>query len=379
MVVDGRPVINFGCDGFLGLDRDRRVKNAILAGLERWGTFCGASRAFYSIEACGRAEAKLAEWLGVEDTVLYPSTTMANFAALPGLVQPCDLLVVDRLSHQSMHEAAKIARANGTAVVELNPCSPEALARLLEKHRYEACVVAVDGIYSMLGTSPPLHELNLVVQEHRGILYVDDAHGTGVYGPKGRGAAYSILGRLDQVIMAGSLSKAFSCAGAFVTCTKAMKPILKLRSSCYIFSGPIPSPYVEAIAAVCDIVMSDEYEPLAARLQGLIRRFVDGAARLALPIIGGQHPIVSILVRDSDRTLRAARWLFDRGYYVQSVTFPAVPLYQELLRVQINANHTPEAVDGLLNALAALKEEIRFPCPSAVQSTGPQVGGSRPS
>jgi glycine C-acetyltransferase len=100
---------------------------------------------------------------------------------------------------------------------------------------------------------------------------------------------------------------------------------------------------------------------------------------LGLPIIGGQHPIVSILVRDSDRTLRAARWLFDRGYYVQSVTFPAVPLYQELLRVQINANHTPEAVDGLLDALAALKEVIRFPCPSAVHSTGPQLGGSRPS
>ena len=363
MVVQGRSVINFGCDSFLGLDSDPRVRGAIVEGVQKWGTFSRASRLFYSIAACQRAEEKLAEWLGVEATLLYPSTTIANFGAIPGLVQPQDLLVIDRLGHNSMQEAAKIAQANGTPVALLDPCTPEALCAVLDQHRYERCVVAVDGVYSMMGTTPPLAELNEVARSRRGVLYVDDAHGTGVYGPRGRGAAYSILGRLDDIVMAGSLSKGFSCAGAFVTCTEELKTLLKVKSNTYVFSGPIPSPYLEAICVVCDILMSEEYEALAGRLHGLIKRFSDGLRSLSLPVIGGKMPIVSILTRDTRRTFQAGRWLFDHGYYVQSVTYPAVPVHQALLRVQINANHTVEQVDGLLNALADLRQVIPFPEP----------------
>jgi glycine C-acetyltransferase len=366
MTVNGQKVINFGCDSFLGLDRDPRVRDAVCEGVRKWGTFSGASRLFYSIAACEQAEAKIAKWLGVEATLLYPSTTIANFGAIPGLVQPQDLLVIDRLGHNSMQEAAKIARANGTPVVELDPCTPEALGALLDKHKYQRCLVAVDGVYSMMGTTPPLQELQEVVRARRGTLYVDDAHGTGVYGPKGRGAAFTSLGRLDEIVMAGSLSKGFSCAGAFVTCTEELKVLLKVKSNTYIFSGPIPSPYLDAICTVCDILMSDEYEVLAGHLHGMIERFSNGLRQLNLPLIGGKMPIVSILMRDTRRTLQAGRWLFDHGYYVQSVAYPAVPVHQGLLRVQINANHTPEQVDGLLSALADLRQVIPFPDPEAV-------------
>ncbi len=368
MVVEGRRMVNFGCDSFLGLDRDPRVQGAIIEGVRKWGTFSGASRAFYSIAACEQVEAKLARWLGVEATLLYPSTTVANYGTLPGLVQPGDLLVIDRLGHDSMQEASRFARANGIRVEQLDPCTPEALERLLDRHKYERCVVAVDGVYSMLGISPPLRELNEVVRQHRGVLYIDDAHGMGVYGPKGRGAASQYLESLDEVIVAGSLSKAFSCAGAFVTCTEELKFCLKVKCNTYVFSGPIPSPYLDGVSTVLDILMSPEYERIAGRLHGLIERFASGVRRLGLPLIGGQMPIVSILLRDGDRTMQAGRWLFDRGYYVQSVAYPAVPLFEALLRVQINANHTPEQVDGLLAALADLKQVIPFPNPETVHS-----------
>jgi glycine C-acetyltransferase len=368
MVVAGRRMVNFGCDSFLGLDRDPRVQNAIIDAVRKWGTFSGASRAFYSIAACEQVEAKLAQWLGVEATLLYPSTTVANYGAVPGLVQPGDLLVIDRLGHNSLHEASRFAQAAGIPVVELDPCTAEALEKLLDKHRYERCVVAVDGVYSMFGTTPPLRELNEVVRRRRGVLYVDDAHGTGVCGPKGRGAAYKTLGSLDDVIVAGSLSKGFSCAGAFVTCTQALKFCLKVKSNTYVFSGPIPSPYLDAISTVVEILMSGEYEVLAGRLHGLIERFSQGARQLGLPVIGGELPIVSILVRDAERTMQAGRWLFEHGYYVQSVAYPAVPAHEALLRVQVNANHTPQQIDGLLSALGELKKVIPFPSSEAALS-----------
>src|SRR5581483_5325272 len=118
-----------------------------------------------------------------------------------------------------------------------------------------------------------------------------------------------------------------------------MKMLLKMRSNTFIFGGPVPPPYLEAVCAVCDILMSDEYEVLQGRLRGNLSRVAEGARRLGLVVLGGETPIVSILIGDEDVTLRAGRELFEAGYYVQSVTFPAVPYHAGVLRIQVNANH----------------------------------------
>ncbi len=360
-VVKGRQLINFGSDSFLGLDRDRRVQKALIDSVDRWGTHNGASRAFSCVELCLEAERRLAAWLGVEDTLIYPSVTLANTGLIPAVAGKGDLLVVDRQSHDSIQQGAKIAAANGALLKELHPCHPEALENLLEAEQYEGCVVAVDGVYSMTGRIPPLAELDEVARRHGAILYIDDAHGTAVVGDRGRGAASMVLGSLDDVLMVGSLSKAFSCMGAFVTCTEELKGILKLRSSTFIFGGPVPPPYLAAICAVCDILVSPEYEELIGKLQFLMERLIDGIRRIGLSVLGGDAPIISVTIGDIERTLEAGKWLYDRGYYVQSATFPAVPINAGLLRIQVNANHSVEAVDGLLAALADLQVEFDLP------------------
>jgi 7-keto-8-aminopelargonate synthetase-like enzyme len=360
MTVGGRGLINFGSDSFLGLDRHPHVQAALIEATRQWGTHNGASRAFSTVELCHQAERRLARWLGAEDTLIFPSVTLANIGLIPAVVAKGDLLVVDRLSHDSMQQAAKIAAANGAVLRELHPCCPQALEDILAKEQYQGCVVAVDGVYSMTGKIPPLRELDEVTRRYGGTLYVDDAHGTGVVGPGGRGAARMILGTLDQVLMVGSLSKAFSCMGAFVTCTRQLKPVLKMRSSTFIFGGPVPPPYLAAICAVCDILESPEYEQMRQRLQRLIRRLAAGLRGLGFGVLGGQASIISVTIGDIERTLEAGKWLFDRGYYVQSATFPAVPINAGLLRIQVNANHTPEAIDGLLEAMAGLKAQFRL-------------------
>jgi 7-keto-8-aminopelargonate synthetase-like enzyme len=362
--VDGRRVTNFGSDSFLGLDRDPRVQRAVTDGVLRWGTHNGSSRAFASVRSNIDAEEKLAAWLGTESTLIYPSVTLANLGAIPGLVGKRDFIAFDEFAHNSMQEGIKIARANGTASNRFRHNDPADLAQVLEAARpYNFALVCVDGVYSMGGDLPPLRELADVARANDAILYVDDAHGTGVLGEHGRGTVLQALGSYDNTLVVGSLSKAFSCFGGFVGGTAAMQLQLKIRSNSYVFGGPVPPPYLDAVCTVVDILQSPEYSRLRAALDRNLRRLSAGAMALGLTVIGGQTPIVSILVGDEADTLRAGRFLFDRGYYVQSVLFPAVPYRAGVLRIQVNANHTAAELTGLLQALRALAREMKLPAP----------------
>lgn len=359
MRVGNQCLINFGSDSFLGLDRDCRLQQAMMKATSEWGTHNGASRAFSNTALCGQAERRLADWLEVEDTLIFASVTLANMGLIPALVGKHDLLIVDRHSHNSIHEAAKIAAGNGAVVRELSPCTGESLEQMLQSHEYAASLVAVDGVYSMSGRIPSLAELDVVARANRGILYVDDAHGVGVIGNDGRGAAHQVLGTLRNVLLVGSLSKAFSCMGGFVTCKSGeLKRILKIKSSTFIFGGPVPPPYLAAIIAVCDILQSDEGRCLIAKLHTLIRQLIDGLSQMGLNVLGGEAPIVSVVIGDIEKTFRAGKFLFDRGFYVQSATYPAVPIQSGLLRIQVNANHTPQQIAALIQVLADMKAEF---------------------
>jgi 7-keto-8-aminopelargonate synthetase-like enzyme len=362
IVVNGRRVINFGSDSFLGLDQDPRVQEAVRRGLLRWGTHNGSSRAFASVRANIEAERRLAEWLGVESVLILPSVMLANLGAIPGLVGRQDAIALDEQAHSSMQEAAKIARANGTKVATFAHCDPAALERTLQGLRpYRCGLVCIDGVYSMSGRIPPMAELNTVARAGDAVLYIDDAHGTGVLGEQGRGTVLEALGSYDNTFVVGSLSKAFSCAGGFIGGPEPFHRLLKIRCAPYVFGGPVVPSFLEAIGTVIDILRSDEYRALRARLDAAIRRLAGGLTELGLVVMGGATPIVSVRIGDEADTLNAGKFLFDRGFYVQSVLFPAVPYHAGVLRVQCNANHDDASIDGLIDAFAALTRAMTVP------------------
>ncbi len=362
MRIGTKNVINFGSDSFLGLDRDERIQSAIRDALPRWGSHNGASRAFWSVALCTEVEHRLAKWLGVPDTLLSTSVTLANVGLVPAVAGKGTLLVVDRLSHDSIQEGAKIAQANGAILRELSPCNAETLRTLVNKENdYKGLVVAVDGIYSMTGKIAPLAELEATTRELGGVLYVDDAHGTGVVGSRGRGAAHKVLGSLEHVLMVGSLSKAFSCMGAFITCDTELKRILKINSSTFIFGGPVPAPYLAGVLAACELLDSPEGEALLATLHRKIARLTQGLRELGFVVFGDAGAIVSILIGDIEKTFFAGKFLFDCGFYAQSATYPAVPITEGLLRIQVNANHRDEDIDRFLNAAADMREHFKLP------------------
>jgi 7-keto-8-aminopelargonate synthetase-like enzyme len=362
IVIQGRRVVNFGSDSFLGLDLDPRVKEAVVRGVEKWGTHNGSSRAFASVRANVVAEEKIAAWLGTEAALIYPSVTLANAGAIPGLVTKTDVIIADEYAHNSIHEGNKIARSNGTRVFSFKHNDLNSLADALKNARpYKHALITIDGVYSMSGALPPLKQMHRLALANNAILYIDDAHGTGVMGTHGRGTVFDNLGTYDNLFVIGSLSKAFSCLGGFVGCTKEFQRLLKIRSNSYIFGGPVAPCYLEAVCTVVDILMSDEYGRLSNRLQSNLRQLVQGARELGLIVLGGLTPIISILVGDEEATLQAGTFLFERGYYVQSVTFPAVPYHSGVIRVQINANHTAQQIGGLVRALKELRMAIPMP------------------
>jgi 7-keto-8-aminopelargonate synthetase-like enzyme len=363
--MQGRSVINFGSDSFLGLDRDPRVIAAIERGLARWGTHNGSSRAFSSVQSNIDAEQKLADWLGVEATLIYPSVTLANLGAIPGLVSRKDVIVLDELAHNSIQEGTRLAQAAGTRVATFAHNSPEDLAHTLAKlEPYRLALICIDGVYSMGGDIPPMAAFNEVAVAHDAVLYIDDAHGTGVLGEQGRGTVLEALGSYDNTLVVGSLSKAFSCAGGFVGCPRTFQKLLKMRSSTYIFGGPVVPAYLDAICVVVDILRSGEYRELRARLDRHVTRLAQGLVDLDLTVVGGSTPILSVLVGDEADTLRAGKFLFDQGFYVQSVLFPAVPYHGGVIRVQCNANHSEEQIERLISAFQVLKAQISLPSPA---------------
>jgi 7-keto-8-aminopelargonate synthetase-like enzyme len=368
LLVNGHRVINFGSDSFLGLDQDSRVREALERGVQTWGTHNGSSRAFSSVRANDQAEERLARWLGTESVLIYPSVTLANLGAIPALIARNDILVVDSHAHNSIQEGAKLAMANGAKVTNFASSDPEALDQALtDAGSARAAMVAVDGVFSMSGSIAPLAEFNAIAEKHGAVLYVDDAHGTGTLGYRGRGTVLDAVGDYANTIVVGSLSKAFSCFGGFIGCSAEIKELLKMKSSTFIFGGPVPPPYLEAVLAAIDIIDSDEYEVIHAKLASNVRRISSGMTDLGLAVLGGSQPILSVLVGDEGETLAAGRYLFDRGYYVQSVVFPAVPYHAGVLRIQANANHSEAAIEGLLAALSDLRGVVSMPGPEALK------------
>jgi 7-keto-8-aminopelargonate synthetase-like enzyme len=371
IVVLGRRVINFGSDSFLGLDQDLRVQRAIRRGLRKWGTHNGSSRAFASVRPNIVAEQRLAQWLGVESVLIYPSVMLANLGAIPGLTGRQDAIAMDEMAHSSMQEAAKIARANGTKVATFAHNDPAALEQALAGLRpYRCALVCIDGVYSMSGKIPPMVELDFVARAASAVLYIDDAHGTGVLGEHGRGTVLEALGSYDNAFVVGSLSKAFSCAGGFIGCKATFQRLLKIRSSPYVFGGPVVPCYLEAIGTVIDILYSSEYKTLRARLERSIKRLTRGLNALGLEVMGGATPIVSVKIGDEADTLRAGKHLFDQGFYVQSVLFPAVPYHSGVLRVQCNANHDDRSIDALIAAFASLTKAMGLPVGGKLTANG---------
>lgn len=342
-VVDGRPVVTFASNDYLGLTHHPAVVAAAHAALDRWGAGSGASRLVVGSRPLhAELEAELAEWKGTEAALLFPTGFAANLGLLATLGGPGVTILSDELNHASIVDGARLARAG---VRVFRHADLDHLAKLLvdvDGSGDGPALVVTDSAFSMDGDVAPVEALIDLCADHDALLVLDEAHA--VLGPElpARRAAH----RGVTVLRMGTLSKALGSLGGFVAGPRRYVDVLRNRARPFIFTtAPTPADVGAALAAV-RVVRSTEGGALAARLRGHVDRLRPGHPT----------PIVPVVLGDEAAALAAADRLLDQGLLVPAIRPPTVPAGTSRLRVALSAAHTDAQIDALATALAALGE-----------------------
>lgn len=347
-VVDGRAVLAFCSNDYLGLANHPEVIAALRAGAERWGAGGGASHLVIGHSgAHHELELALAEFTGRPRALLFSTGYMANLGAVTALVGKGDSVLEDRLNHASLLDAGLLSGARFSRYLHNDVGS---LASRLEKAEGNTLVVT-DGVFSMDGDLADLPALCAKAREKGAWVMVDDAHGFGPLGATGGGIVEHFgLGLEDVPVLVGTLGKAFGTAGAFVAGSEELIETLVQFARPYIYTTSQPPAVACATLKSLELLQKESWR--REHLNGLIQRFREGAAEIGLTLMDSPTPIQPILVGDSARALRLAALLRERGILVGAIRPPTVPAGSARLRVTFSASHSEAQLELLLLALS---------------------------
>lgn len=359
--VDGRAAVDFSSNDYLGLAADPRLARAAATALADAGTGAAAARLISGTHPLHEAlEADLARLKGAEAALLFPTGYAANTGAIPALVGRGDAVYSDALNHASLIDGCRLSRATSRVFAHLDVDALDAQLRADAGH-FRRRLVVVDAVFSMDGDLFPLDRLVEVARRHGAWSYVDDAHGTGVLGREGRGAAehWGVEGELD--VRMGTLGKALGTAGAFVAGSHALREWLLNRARPFVFTTATPPSLAAATREALRIAAAEPWR--RERVRQNARRLRAGLAALGRPAPGEPDGhIVPVPVGDAATAVAAGAALRARGFLVGAVRPPTVPAGTSRLRLTVTAAHTADEVDALLGALA---DVLPSPAPHA--------------
>jgi len=347
--IDGRRLLAFCSNDYLGLANHPQVIAAFKRGADTYGVGSGAAHLITGHSAAHQAlEEELADFTGRPRALLFATGYMANLGVISALAGRGDQVCEDRLNHASLLDGALLSRARRRRYAHADP---RALAPLLDGTG--ARLIATDGVFSMDGDLAPLPELAALAQGADAWLLVDDAHGLGVLGAEGRGSlAHFGLGPEQVPILVGTLGKALGTAGAFVAGSRELIETLIQRARSYIFTTAPPPAVAEATRESLRIARRESWR--RERLQALIRRFRAGAAELGLPLMDSATPIQPLVAGTARQALSWSSRLEALGILVSAIRPPTVPEGSARLRITFSAAHQEQDVDQLLEALDSL-------------------------
>ena len=351
LVFDGKPLLNFCSNDYLGLAQHPQAIAALQDSAQKFGVGSGASDV-----VCGHTvehaalEREVAQWLNYPRALLLGSGYMANLAVAQSLLRAGDICLQDKLNHASLLDAARLAQ---TQLVRYPHRDIDSARRQARTHADGALLLASDGVFSMDGDIAPLRELAALAREQDGLLYVDEAHAIGVIGPEGRGSAAAAgLDASAAPLLLVTLGKALGGYGALLVGQDALIEHIAQVARPHLYTTALP-PALAAAARVAVRLARDEAWR-RERLAELIARFRDGARTRGIPLMESSTPIQPLLIGDNARALQLAQQLEARGMLVIAIRPPTVAAGQARLRITLSAAHSSTDVDVLLDALAAL-------------------------
>ncbi len=355
-----RPFLRMNSNGYLGMAQEREVIAAEEEAARRFGTGPQAVRFIGGTFAPHVAlEGQLAAFHGRGAAMLLSSAYATVMGILPPLITPDTAVISDELNHNCIINAIRLAQPREKHVYRHGDLGElrSALARAAETCR--RALVVTDGVFSMRGDHAPLEAIAALAAEfdprfaENAVTVVDDSHGVGALGATGRGTEEVTEGRADLLV--ATLGKALGVNGGYVVGPPAMIDYLRETAPLYVYSNPITPAEAAAAKRALEILEGPRGAELLARLRAVTARFRSGLVGLGYETVPGEHPVVPLLVRDTDRTRALVRHLHDRGILATGLSFPVVPRGEEEIRFQLSALHTEADVAAVLDALREFK------------------------
>ncbi len=357
LIVDGKKVLNFCSNNYLGLANHPRVVQSAKEAIDRYGVGPAAVRSIAgTMDIHVELERRLAEFKGVEDAITFQSGFSANLGTIPALVGKEDVIFSDELNHASIIDGCRLSRAK---IIRFAHCDAEDLGRQIDAHKddgYRRALIVSDGVFSMDGDIAPLDKLYEVAKKNNYMLMIDDAHGEGVLGRGGRGIVdqYGLHGKVD--IELGTLSKAFGVVGGMVTGRKSITEWLRQRGRPFLFSSAMTVPDVAACLAGIDIL--SESTELVDQLWENANYFKAEMRELGFDTGQSKTPITPVMLGDASLAQKFSRRLYEEGVFGMSIGYPTVPRGKARIRVMISATHSRDDLDYGLQAFKKVGKEL---------------------
>ncbi len=355
-VAGGREVLNFCANNYLGLADHPELIAAAKEALDTHGLgmasvrfICGTSDLHLALER------RIADYLGMEDSILFAACFDANGAVFEPLFGEQDAIVSDALNHASIIDGIRLSKARRFRFANGDMNDLETQMKSAREGGARRVIIVTDGVFSMDGYFARLGDIRKLADRHDALIMVDDCHATGFIGPQGRGTPQRAGVMVD--ILTGTFGKALSgSAGGYIAASKPIVDLMRQRARPYLFSNALPPPIVAASLKAIDL--AEQGDALRAKLFENAKRFRAGMAAAGFRLLDGEHPIIPVMLDEAKLAQDMAVKLYERGIYVTGFFFPVVPKGQARIRTQMSAAHSTADVDAAISAFTEAGRDL---------------------
>ncbi|MCC8114417.1 MAG: pyridoxal phosphate-dependent aminotransferase family protein [Bacteroidales bacterium] len=348
VIMDGKKVLMFGSNCYSGLVNDPRIKEAAIEAIKKYGTGCAGSPFLNgTLDLHKKLEARLAEYTGKEDVMIYSTGFEVNLGVVSTLTGREDYILWDEQDHASIIEGRRLSFSNQLKYKHNDMESLEKQLQRCEPDKVK--LIVTDSVFSMEGDVANIPEIVRLAKQYNASVMVDEAHGIGVFGPGGRGVVHHYGLQDDVDLLMGTFSKSFASLGGFIATNKEITNFLRHHSRSYIFTASITPASTAAALKAIDIMIEEPERQ--EHLWKLTHMALDGFRAIGCEIGNTSTPIIPLFIRDDYKTFHVTRDLLDEGVFVNPVVTPAVAPKDTLIRFSLMATHTEEQVATALEKI----------------------------
>lgn len=357
IMANGKKLLNFCANNYLGLSNDPEVLKAAEKSLKKWGYGLSSVRFICGTQDIHKElEKKVSEFLGTEDTILYSSCFDANGGFFETITTKDDVIISDELNHASIIDGIRLSKAERKIFKHMDMADLE--ERLKESKDFRRIIVVTDGVFSMDGDIADLKSITDLTEKYNALLMVDDSHATGFIGENGKGTPEynNVIDKVD--IITSTFGKALGgSSGGFTSGRKEIIEYLRQRSRPYLFSNSLSPLVASTSSAIMDMIQKDKSK--LKTLSDNTKYFRDNMTALGFDIREGTHPIVPVMLYEAELAQNISKDLMDEEIYVIGFFYPVVPEGKARIRVQISAVHTKEQLDKLISAFEKIGKKYK--------------------